>query len=858
MFFFALTLIFGADNPCPNVALKAALHHHLDRIDGTLSCHVENSGALRVFLYANILGDSSHYNDTTRFWYYPRGFSSAATHLHWEPESGSNTPPPNMEAGRDPPFVDLGFVQKGTTINFRFTTRIPERNGTFGRHHDILYLLGGWHPVFGDTSNTYPSRLTYEVQIPPQLDGFVGNRPIAISNNHFRKYTGTFDGVYLPIFLAPDTQQFTNPYTTLVEPGEFSFRGEKTDRLRDVTFVTNRLARERLTETIATGALFAQKQGLAPSPLRIVITPLRERLVEYFDGGIAISDRAFHLLPFERLLKFHRLALWRAQFFHYARSRTRTIEKLSDIDQAADIVANGLREQLTVETYGKKEHAPDLLETYAVIPEIDALIFAPQITFADAYFDAIDESPPVRRQFDDFFHDRARGKVLYEKLVDRLGRVRVQMLLYDYLRQQRTWQDLITNQTGSETWAYLERYSHSYPQVDYSVQTVTQQMNSTTVHIGATGPDAWTLQEPITARITNEDGTFFDRTRLGPGPLTFPEVKNPQVIEIDPQKRLPELYQSEIRSPRFNNRTPPRWRFLLNDVSGLISLTSGRLALAADFSLRRIYDPIYRFDTTVAYSPDAWGLSVTASRGLGSPITPLRLDQRAGIVLFAEHLQISSVAQQAGNQFGATLFYSYDTRLQPYWSYEGQGLNFRFTGVHGWDDSQDTFNFLQAGAAGLYIVPLAFGHAIATRLRTDLQAGRVPIQNRLVLGDRYRGARGFEGNEARGKRRAIASVEYRHLLEGDGHTDFFGLLTWTQLEGGLFADAVYLPVDRQGCTQTMFYDVGYGLRFIGNILNVEPATFAIDVGVPIRRCSDEINRSPVTVYLSFAQSFLLF
>ena len=77
-------------------------------------------------------------------------------------------------------------------------------------------------------------------------------------------------------------------------------------------------------------------------------------------------------------------------------------------------------------------------------------------------------------------------------------------------------------------------------------------------------------------------------------------------------------------------------------------------------------------------------------------------------------------------------------------------------------------------------------------------------------------------------------------------------------EGAFFADAVYLPMDEPGCRRDTFYDVGYGVRFLGDILNVYPGSLAVDVGVPLNRCARERDRLPITVYLAFVQSFLAF
>jgi hypothetical protein len=134
-------------------------------------------------------------------------------------------------------------------------------------------------------------------------------------------------------------------------------------------------------------------------------------------------------------------------------------------------------------------------------------------------------------------------------------------------------------------------------------------------------------------------------------------------------------------------------------------------------------------------------------------------------------------------------------------------------------------------------------------------AGSVPEQANLRLGGLYRGARGYESNAARADVfRALATLEHRHAFFTAARIDFAGILMWTRLEGAFFANATYLPDHDSQCASPLFYDVGYGLRFIGDALNISPAAIVIDVGVPLNACAKLATHLPVTVYLSFVQS----
>ena len=77
---------------------------------------------------------------------------------------------------------------------------------------------------------------------------------------------------------------------------------------------------------------------------------------------------------------------------------------------------------------------------------------------------------------------------------------------------------------------------------------------------------------------------------------------------------------------------------------------------------------------------------------------------------------------------------------------------------------------------------------------------------------------------------------------------------WTRMEGAFFANATFLPGHDTDCASPAFYDVGYGLRFIGDVLNISPAAIVLDVGLPLNPCAKRSEHQPVTVYLSFLQS----
>ncbi len=812
---------------CERVRLVAEVGSDGRTVVGEATC-INARKAPHVALYPNLFVTPDGIDDLNAAWFYPDGFDPAGIEIAVDGQVISTAavwqPLPTSGVGAD--------------IRVGFRTRVPRRNGTFGKTRDALYLLGGWHPAFGDGEDIRPCPIDYDVRVSPGLAGFVGAQPLG--QRSVRVVRGTYWGRYLPIFLSP------TPFVRILDSAM-------------VLAPAPVAAFQELQDTLTTGEAAAVAANLVADrlPLRVVIAPLREHLVEAFDGGFAVSDRAFAVLGFERFLKFHRLSIWRAQLAARALPFCAQHAEPFSPELCADALATALLDPLTLELYGGKEFAPDLLESFAVIPEIDTLIFAPQVSFVTSYFEAVDESPKRRWRLDDFYHAQPRGKLLVEKLVDRYGAARTYAALALSPRLGESPWRVLARQLSVDVDAVLTPWLGPYPRLNYRLANVTSGASKTTVTIAVDANGA-IPEEPITVAATDVNGQRHEVTRLGPGDVTLAVPGPLRVVELDPHGRVVELLALEGIGPRFDNREPQRWRFLLNNITSLIAVTNREFTAAADFSLRRIHDLRYRADFFMLYSPSSTGLASTLSVGFGQPVTPLVLAERLGLSLAYERLRADRDGAVPGDQLSTQLFYRYDDRQSPYWSFSGHGYSARLAWGLGQDRDGTRHSFAQAGVSGLGILPLTLHQALVGRLRADFTWGDAPAQNGLRLGDRYRAARGYERDEAKSTRRVVASGEYRHVLDAHADTDFWGLATWSRFEGALFADAVYLPVKRLGCEQSMFYDVGYGLRWIVDVFGVSPAEFAVDMGVPLNRCADEQDRIPIAVYIAFDQSFSVF
>ena len=391
--------------------------------------------------------------------------------------------------------------------------------------------------------------------------------------------------------------------------------------------------------------------------------------------------------------------------------------------------------------------------------------------------------------------------------------------------------------------------------------------NSLTLELFCQGPDAAFVRDPITVELEAPSQERTRVERLGPGPLRLPAPQGVEALHLDPDRRLFENWHVRGEIAQFNNHTPHKWRLLVTNLTSLLAVTNRQLSLGADLTLRRIFELRRRFGFSFNYQPGSVGGLASVAWAFGPEITPLVLSHSIGLSLSGNGLLSEPQLPQGGWQSALTLSYLYDTRLNPFSSFRGRGLNAYVTlggaKQHSQDLSISTYDgkiqgYAQAGIGALKLWPWDLHRALLLRLRLDWVGAKTPPQLALRLGGRYLGLRGYESNELRGTARGLASLEVRHTLSADSFHDVLGLVGLTRLEGALFADFAYLHHKDPTCSRHAFYDVGYGIRFLMDVAHISPSLVAFDVGMPLVRCESAASRLPLAVYVAFLQSLLLF
>lgn len=847
---------------CKTLSLDARIDDGLHDVQGTLRCKVEGDGLLWFARYPSLLDNQSEVDELSTRREYPDGFDAAALTLQAS-RAGARVP----QAGLEGAWQAFGPVTHGESITVRFTTHVPSRMGTFGSRRGMMTLLGGWHPVVGSGPGFRPelfaAPIRYRVDIPNNFAGFVGVHPFGRTAHRTRK--GLHHGTMVPLLVAPALHVHSNHGAVLVAPrsrhGGVHGRG-------DISAGTDEAAHQETVWTALVGAGFLTEAMAAASPTLtppakqgpplLVVVPLRDRLTEAFEGGVAVSDRAFHLLPLELLKRFHRASLWREQLRAALVPILRRQEPQWPPELLADATAAALTDRLLSAT-GDMAYAPELLHRFAASPEVDALIYAPQIPFPEVIYNAVDESRQLGRRFDMLLAPLPRGKIIYEKLRDRVGQTEAQRILFAGLSPAALpLLQRIALSAGLLVAEDILQWLGPYPELDYQLGPTESDKNHVRVNVLLDGPDAARICEPVAVDIVDSRGKKHSKVRMGPGPVDFAAPGPARMVEIDPAQRLVEHVHPPRLQPRYNNRTPKRRRLLLNDLSATLDVTGKALSANVDLLGGVIYDLRQDGHLGAFFGPYSFGLQGSAAVHFGGELTPIKLSHTAGLNWAWSRLRGD---QEAGATPGQTatigLAYRYDTRLSRLTALQGTGVDAAVTqGLTHLDGHVGITPWIMVGVSGLKIWPTWRNQALLIRLRADAIIGDAPPQSQLRLGGRYLGARGFQIDDAYGSKRLLSSAEYRHVLVGDSRTDVLGLATLTTVEGALFADAVVMPKLSPGTYGPWLGDVGYGVRVMGDVLGVSPGGLAVDVALPIGRRPQ--GRIPVTVYLAFVQSFLAF
>ncbi len=752
------------------------------------------------------------------------------------------------------------------SVSIRVTTklRVPRRYGPFGQVNGTLTLGGGWYPYFARPDSEPPKGPTeVRVLIPADRAAALG-----------------------PEYRLPGPQgyilarlQSANIVPLAVRPAHVSVRGDPQGYFR---FVARRALddddKERHLEVRRTLAdalrfLVEEKLPLPERPLYVVEAPLRHNLARATNHLVLLSDRAFRLLPIQRAYRFHRFPVLRELFTTY------WLRRLAGAPLAhlqADALGAWMVDRYVASRFGQAENAFDILQLWSFIPAVDSLLYAPQLPFVGAFFRLIQEDDPLRPNLIDFPHPSPRGKILYEKLLDRLQTARTDAI-FQRVAKGRPLIEMIEEALPADHERFLSTWLGDYPKVQYRLSQYSSRPGRpgeckgrcfvAIVQIERVGE---AIKEPLQVRLVDDDDgertVWSTATAAALRTVTATLGAPLSLVVVDPFGRVAEAPTSDNPSPRFDNRSSPRWRVLLNNFNILLSATAGNIDTAIDLGWSRVRDLSWRFAARASYAPDSLALSTRAIYGFGAANTPNQLSQWIGLVAAGEYLRPGFAgAEEGAFAASSTLFYGYDNRRTAWAPEPGTALRAALSYSHvfgalGEQEAEATTDALALTVRALRSFRFNAAHQVSLRASLGGYIVGTPRRQLLYnLGGR-RNVRGYNVGDVQGRARGIVSAEWVHSLAAQMNTNAAYLVWLTGIDGALYADAALISPGFESFFKGPVYgDVGYGLRLYIDYFGVRPGVMAIDVAFPlVDRETGRFRFGPPAVYIDFAQSFLSF
>jgi hypothetical protein len=892
-----LLVVAGAAVARPRYEIEARVDVEGRRLEGHARIQVPPAAVERAAIWLwrypeRFATRSKALNDYNFYWVYPRRFNAgtmrtgavtvdgaaAAVEVLDHPKAGPGTllkvtPVRPIAAGA------------GAVVDVDLSVRIPERYGPFGCVHSLCTLVGGFYPMLppqDDGENGVPL-----LDAPPARADFrltVGVTRVSdvVVNGHLHavekggRVTVELSDVRAaalmvgrPRWRAVEAEHRGQKIVYLtsdvkgIPPGNQVLPYQPTDR----TWRVVEAVKEALDLLAELG------EPMAPGhTLTVVQGKERMELAVPLPGMILVSEQIFDIFPLSRFLKFHEFQLVRALYDNWIDERVAARERADDIGWSPDVTASFLVDLYTIRSYRKEEFARQILSWAAFIPAIDRILYAPQVQFAGAYFYTLEDPDPLRDGLREFDNNLPRGKTVYSKLRDLVGekgmdQVARRQIAGEPLRQAA---EAVHGETLDWFW---KQWLGPYPYVDYRFVSVTSHKNAEGVLVtalvekrGAQAP-----VEPVEVMAKDKKGRRVVDKWDGQGDrhtYSFQLSAPLDVIEIDPRGRLVQRLPGDNNDLRFDDRQPPRWKFIYNNFGGLVRFfpTLG-IDLSLDFTLARILD-IKNSTRFYIYHTDATQIGVSAgySRLFGRKITEARLSSAVSTSLSVARIdpsfgQAVGRGEHPGTTIGLGVGWGYSDRLFAWEPRKELAFDasaaFVLTVL---DDAQVLWQGTVSGSAQ-YLLPLADGHGLAMVLSGALTAGDLSIARQMLSAGGAGGLRGYAPDELLGRARLVTRVEYRHVFVHDLDVNILHSLYLRGIGGAFFAEAAMVTAcDSYRVDSSSFaYDVGYTLRVFADWFGVSQTTFNIDVAVPLYRVQRDCfgplpapsTRAPIGFFVAF-------
>jgi len=780
-------------------------------------------------------------------------------------------------AGRDTLGADLLVrvepgPERAVVIELGCRLALPARFGRLGRVHGVVSMVAPWYPlVVGERDEVrfdVPHSVGVQTVGPASI--LVGDRVVAPGEIVRTR------GPYVPVIVAPELfvrernlggttlrlVSFGEPY----EPPPAHAVG--LDALDDIVRI-DAIALEARATSDALVTWAAAGMPSPPPTLTLVTVPSRTELCATAPGIVLVSDRLYEVFPIEATREFHDRALRRAVFRRLLADTLTPLEPVADRDWTEDMRAVLLTDLDDARRRGRARTPEELIGFAAFHPAVDRLLYAPQVSFPDVYFGAVEEPDPFRDDPARARRPRARGRRLLEAARDALSPesfARFSELVLDGRHTVREALGLLVPPSGPPVDTWLA--GPTLP-VNYRLGRVTSRRargggyrhRVEVIRDGARRP------EPVEVEVEDTDGHVTTAIWRGNGPRGHIEVTTPGPladVRIDPRGRLVQSPDLADGHPRGDDATslqlkPP----LLSNFGLNVSLSEGQVEGFVDFAMRRRFDLDHAIAGTLEHRVATTGAALRYVRGLG----PKRhADGRVGYLsggLAFDRIHAGFVAPASGGyRLALTGSAGLDTRIFP--EDPRSGVTFAAFGSAGGVRRDDASLGVSGsvGARGSVTVPEGLLNATVLVLDAGWTFGDALPGERQALGGRFL-LRGYEAGELVGDARVLGVLEHRYTLWRDLAWNLIHAAWLREVQLAVFGGGGALFGPLEGGDPVYAAEVGAGLRFHFEYGGVQPGVLSVDVAVPVNRDpqrtgSDGVAgraRPPVGLHVAFDQYF---
>jgi acyl-coenzyme A thioesterase PaaI-like protein len=650
---------------------------------------------------------------------------------------------------------------------------------------------------------------------------------------------------------------------------------------RDVPGRVLRIVEELLTLLAELGAPVAVDERIV-----VIIGPLRSDVAQAHPHAVYVSDQALDLLPTERLLRFHEVAIARALLDDLLTRALAPHLSPSARTWVPGTVAFALTEVWERRRDYRDEFAGDILRNFTFVPAIDRFLYTGQAAFGSQYFRGVEDVDPLRNHPERFHHELPRGRRIHAKLLDTLGPTRVAELYASWLRApEQPFEAAAEAAYGHVLDWFFDQWIGPYPAVDYGIKQVAS------ARAGAGWAHEITLEkrglrplvEPVQVLVKERGGRehrLVWNGELGPDagrgaglaaePLAGVHVLRLQTdrplrsVRLDPRARLQQTaFAPPNVDPRFDDRRPAAFRFLYtgaglsiaaSEIANATTASAAANAIAGfvsfEASLRR---DLRRTGHFILLRNRESNLSGSAGVNFRFGAKANELRRRARVRLFGtiDWLSDRSLDTEGGVRLIQSLALIDDTRRSVWWPARGHQLWLEAAARQTLRGGEDPLSVdLLVDASYVQQVPIVHGHTLATLL--DVRAVlplRGPLEFRALQRAGGIGAlSGYGADELFGRGVARVQAEYRHTFVDDLPVNALNLAWLRSLGGALFAGTASVS----GCEsfagwlgpETWYGAVGYGLTANLQILGVTPQLVRVEVAVPlVRRTTQCLDRT---------------